>query len=111
LQKGISTGKSKIYTLDDSKHCSKNESNTIITAPRRHNHRSGGANKPSDIGVIVNINAEFKLMAVNPVIEYASRDVVPEYYQSLVSNTGYTVPPCLSNSSLVTQIGVYLAHH
>jgi hypothetical protein len=41
----------------------------MITTPTRHKHPSSGANRPSDVGVTVNINAEFNLMAVNPIIE------------------------------------------
>jgi hypothetical protein len=41
----------------------------MITTPRRHKHPSSGANRSSDFGVTVNINAEFKLMAVNHIIE------------------------------------------
>jgi len=51
----------------------------MISVPRRHKYPSSGANRPSDIAVTVNINAEFILFAVNPIIEYFSRDVVPEY--------------------------------
>jgi len=41
----------------------------MITVPRRHKHPSSGANRTSDVGVTANINAEFNLMAVNPIIE------------------------------------------
>jgi len=58
---GISAGKLRIYTIDGSKYCAKNECNTTITAPRRHKHPSSGANTPSDFAVTVNINAEFNL--------------------------------------------------
>jgi hypothetical protein len=51
----------------------------MIIAPRRHEHPSSIANRPSDIGVTVNINAAFNLMAVNPIIECFSRDLITEY--------------------------------
>jgi len=92
-QTGMSTRKLKIYTIDDSKYCTKTKWNTMITAPRRHKHPSSGANRPSDIAVTVNINAQFNLMAVNPIIEYFSRDLVPEYCQGLESSAVYTAPP------------------
>jgi len=60
-QWGISAGKLKIYTIDGSKYCAKNECNTMITTPRRHKHPSCSANRPSDVAVTVNINAEFDL--------------------------------------------------
>jgi hypothetical protein len=64
MPKGISTGKLKIYTIDGSKYCAKNECNTMIIAPRRHKHPSSGANRPSDVAVTVNINAEFNLSLI-----------------------------------------------
>jgi len=66
---GISTGKLKIYTIDDSKYCTKSECNSMITAPIRHNHPSSGAHRLSDVAVGVNVNAEGNLMAVNAIIE------------------------------------------
>jgi len=60
-QSGISTGKLKIYTIDGSKYCAKNECNTMIIVPRWHKHPSSDANRPSDIAVTVNINAQFNL--------------------------------------------------
>jgi len=79
----------------------------MITTPRRHKHPSSGANRPSDVGVTVNINAVFNLMAVNPIIERFSRDLGIEYCEGLESSTDYTVPPLfvetlsgLSNRSL-----------
>ena len=89
----ITNRKLKIYTIDGSMYCAKNECNTLITVPRRHKHPSSGANRPSDIGVTVNINAEFNLMALNPIIECFSRDLVTEYCQGLESSTVYTAPP------------------
>ena len=50
-----------IYSIDGSKYCAKNECNTMIITPRRHKHPSSSANRPSDIAVTVNINAEFNL--------------------------------------------------
>jgi len=89
----ISTQKPKMYTIDGSKYWAKNECNTIILAPRRRNHPSSGANTPSDVGVTVNINAEFNLMAVNPIIECFSRDLVTKYCHSLESRLVNTAPP------------------
>jgi len=63
-QRGISTGKVKIYTIDGSKYCAKNDCNTMIIAPRRHKHLSSGANRPLDVAVTVNINAEFNLSLI-----------------------------------------------
>jgi len=60
-KRGISAGMLKIYTIDGLKYCAKNECNTMITAPRWHKHPSSGANRPSDVAVRVNINAEFNL--------------------------------------------------
>jgi len=65
----------------------------MITASRRHKHPSSGADRSSDIGVTVNINAEYNLMAVNPIIECYSRNLVTEYCQDLESSVVYTVPP------------------
>jgi len=63
-----------------------------------HKHLSSGANRSSDVAVTVNINAEFDLMAVNPIIECLSRDLVSEYCNSLESSAVYTVPPWLIES-------------
>ena len=41
----------------------------MIITPRRLKHPSSGANRPSDVAVTVNINAEFDLMAVNLINE------------------------------------------
>jgi hypothetical protein len=65
----------------------------MITMPRRHNHPSRGANRPSDIAVTVNINAEINLMDDYPVIEYFSMRLVPEECQSVESSAVYTAPP------------------
>jgi len=83
----------KIYTINRSKYSAKNECNTVITTPRRHKHSWSGANRPSDVAVTVNINTEFNLMAVNPIIEYFSRNLLLEYCQGLKSCTVYTLPP------------------
>jgi len=106
-QRGISTGKLKIYTIDGVKYSAKNECNTMIAAPRRHKHPSSSANRPSDVGVSVNINAEFNPMAVTTIFECFSRDLITEYCQGVESSTVYTVPPSFvetlhgrSNSSL-----------
>ena len=56
-----------------------NEFNSMPNAPRRHTHPSSGANRPSDIGVTVNLNTEFNLMVVNPTIECFARDPFTEY--------------------------------
>ena len=58
-QRDISTGKLKIYTMIGSKYCAKNECNAITFWPRWYKHSSSGANKPSDIAVTVDMNAEF----------------------------------------------------
>ena len=60
-QRSTSTGKLKIYTIDGGEYCAKNEYKTMMTARRRDQHPSSGANSPSDIAVTVNINAEFDL--------------------------------------------------
>jgi len=65
----------------------------MIIAPRRHQHPSSGANRPSDIAVTVNFNAEFNLMPVNPIIECFARDLVPEYCQGLEASAVSTAPP------------------
>jgi hypothetical protein len=74
-------------------YCVKNKCNIMIIVPRRNQHRSSGANRPSDVAVTVNFNAEFNLMAVSPVIECFSRDLVPEYCQGLEASAVSTVPP------------------
>jgi hypothetical protein len=64
MQRGIPIGKLKIYKIDGSMYCTKNECNTMIIVARRHKHPSGGANAPSDVVVTVNINAEFNLSLI-----------------------------------------------
>jgi len=51
----------KIYTITGSKYCDKNECNTVIIPLRRHKDSSNCANRPSDVAVTVNIDAEFNL--------------------------------------------------
>ena len=60
----MSTAKLELYTIDDSKYCAKNECNMLIIAPRRYKHPLSCANGPSDIAVIVDINAEFNLTLI-----------------------------------------------
>jgi len=61
---GISAMKLKINTNDGWKYYAQNECNTMIMAPRWHEHPSSGANKPSDVVVTVHINAEFNLSLI-----------------------------------------------
>jgi len=72
----------------------------MIIAPRRHQHPSSGASRPSDVAVTVNINAEFNLMPVNPIIECFSRDLVPEYCQGLEASAVSSAPPFFVESLL-----------
>jgi len=88
----------KIYTNDCSKYCANYKCNITITVARRDKHPSSGANRPSDIAVIVNFSAENNLMAVNPIIECFSRDLVTKYCQGLESNTVYTACPIFVES-------------
>jgi len=60
----ISAGKLKIDTIDSLKHFAKNECNTMITTPRGNKHPSSGANRPSDVAVTVDINAELNLSVI-----------------------------------------------
>jgi len=69
------------------------ECNTMIPAPRWHKHPSGSANRPSDVGVTVSINAEFNLMAVNLIIVCFTWDLVTEYCHGLESSMVYPGPP------------------
>jgi len=64
----------------------------MLVAPRRHQHFSCSANRPSDVAVTVIFNPEFHLMAVNPRIECFWRNLVPEYCQGWEPNMGYTAP-------------------
>jgi len=61
---GISIRKLKIYTIDGSKYCAKNECNTMRIEPRRHNDHSSSTNRPSDLAVTVNIDPEFNLSLI-----------------------------------------------
>ena len=65
----------------------------MIMVPRRYQHPSSGVNRPSYVAVTVNFNAEFNLMAVNPIIQCIPRDLVHEYCQGLESSAIYTAPP------------------
>jgi hypothetical protein len=65
----------------------------MMIAPRRHQHRSRGTNRHSDVAVTVNFNAEFILMSVEPIIECFSRDFIWEYYPGLEASAVPTVPP------------------
>jgi len=49
----------------------------MVTVQRRHLHPSSGANRPSDVAVTVNINAEFNLMALNPILKAFQRMLSP----------------------------------
>ena len=63
-ERGIISRKPKIYWIDSWKYCAMNQSKTIITTPRRQTHPSSGANRPSDVAVTVNINAEYNLSLI-----------------------------------------------
>jgi len=82
-----------MYTIDISKYSTKNGCNTVITLPTTHKHPSSGAKWPSHIAVTVNSNAEFHLMAVNPIITCDSRNLVPKYCQGLEYSAFYTASP------------------
>jgi hypothetical protein len=60
----MSTGKLKIYTIDGLKYCAKNQCKTMIITPRWRKHPSSGANRPSEVAVTVNINAQFYLSLI-----------------------------------------------
>jgi len=97
-QMGISTGKLKMYTIDSSKYCAKNQCNTMITTARRQKYSSNGANRPSDITITVNSNANIDLIAVKPIIECFSGDLVDEYCHSSESSRVYIAPPSFVKS-------------
>jgi hypothetical protein len=61
-------------------------------------HLSSGANRPPDNAVTVNINAEFNLIPVDPIIECFSRDLVPEYCHALEASAVSTALPFLIES-------------
>jgi len=65
----------------------------MIIAPRWHKHSSSGAHRPSDVAVTVNIIGQFNLIAVNPIIECVSRDLVTEYCEHLESSAVHTGHP------------------
>ena len=65
----------------------------MMVAPRRHQHHSSGANRPPHVTVTVNFNAQFNLIAVNPIMDCISRNLVPKYCQGIESSTVYTAPP------------------
>jgi hypothetical protein len=79
-------------------YCAKNECNTKIIASSRHQHPSRGSNRPSDVAVTVNFNAEFNLMPVNPIIECFSRDLVTKYCQGSEARAVSTAPPFVVES-------------
>ena len=53
-----------MYTIYGSKYCAENECNTMIIAQRRHHDPSSTANRPSDVAVTVNINAELNVSSI-----------------------------------------------
>jgi hypothetical protein len=53
-----------IYTMDGFKKCAKNECYTMIIVPPRYKHPSESANRPSEVAVTVNINAELILSLI-----------------------------------------------
>jgi hypothetical protein len=63
-RRGTSTWNVKIYPIDGSKDCAKNECNTMIIPASRHKDPSSGANRPSDVAVTVNMNAEYNLSVI-----------------------------------------------
>jgi len=65
----------------------------MITVPRKLKHPSSGTNRPADIGVTVNFDAAFTLMAANHIFEGFARDLITEYCQGLEASTVYTAPP------------------
>jgi hypothetical protein len=59
LPMSVSSAKLETHRIDGLKICSKNECNIMIIAGRSPQHPSSGANRPSDVAVTVNINAQF----------------------------------------------------
>jgi hypothetical protein len=51
------------------------------------------------------------MIAVNPIIECFSWDLVTEYWKGLESSAVHTAPPFFVETLMVNQIGVYLACH
>jgi len=109
----ISTRKLKIFTIDSSKYCAKNKCNTMIVLPSRYKHPPSGANRPSDVAVTVNIDAEFNLSSfwcqlipsLNAIQGISSTGILKVC--SLARSTLRLT--LLSRPSLVTHIGVYLS--
>jgi hypothetical protein len=65
----------------------------MITVPSRHKQPVRGANRPLDVAVTVNFNAEFHLMVVNPIIECVSWDLIPKDCHGLECSVVYNAPP------------------
>jgi hypothetical protein len=83
----------KVYTIDSTKYCAKNESNTMISAARRQIHPSCSANEPSDVAITVIIDTESNLMAVYYIYECNSRYLVAKHCYGVVSSAVYTARP------------------
>jgi len=114
-QRGISTGKLIIWTIDCWKYCAKNHWKTKRIVRRRPKHPTRGANSLSDVAVIVTINAEFdisliwgqEIPSLNSFQQISFPSIVTVY--SLARSTLHL--PFVSNPSLVAQTGVSLACH
>jgi hypothetical protein len=63
-QRGISSGKLKMYTIYGSMYRAKNECSTMIIAPRRHKHPASSATRSWDVAVIVHTNVQFNLSLI-----------------------------------------------
>jgi hypothetical protein len=61
---GISTGKLKIFTINDLKYCAKTEGNPMRIETGMPKSTFSSANRPSDIAVALNINAESNLSII-----------------------------------------------
>jgi len=115
LPKGDFHREAEDIQIDGWKYCAKNECNTMLIAPRWHEHPSSSANRPSAVAVTVNINAEFNLSSIwwpltpwfnafQGIISYSI--IIGK--SDLQSSSVYTVPPssfseslpCRSNRSL-----------
>jgi len=70
----------------------------MITAPRRQKYLSSGPNRLSGNTVTVNPTDEYNLMAVNPMIEWFSRDLVPADCPTSESCTVYIAHPFFTKS-------------
>jgi len=108
-QRANSSGKLKMYTIDGSKYSAMTTCNPMITGTRRQKHTSSGANRASDIAVMVNNKAECNLKAVNPIIKCFSGQLIPKCWHSLESTTVYTAPPSF-DESLTGPSNVRLPH-